>query len=255
MKINVWKDAIHPLRWWICHMTMMITTTTTGACVSSSFPRRLHMNIWKDATRLLATRWLSASRDLELSPAHAGFLNRNCKLVAKIINLITKSKNGVPSRGPRDAPTLWLIRRHESWVMTFMTQGNVIFDILEPNAFRKYSTCWVLQKFEEPCRILKKFVHACVVNVIHAKALPGSVLYFEDWIQAKSESNINIGAQDCSKSEQFEKWLRLIKMDVGVLGKMKVGMMMRMPRWWSDDEAKVMSINFCEVDGGGLGVM
>ena len=107
------------------------------------FPRRLHMNIWKDATRLLATRWLSASRDLELSPAHAGFLNRNCKLVAKIINLITKSKNGVPSRGPRDAPTLWLIRRHESWVMTFMTQGNVIFDILETNAVTKYGTCWV----------------------------------------------------------------------------------------------------------------
>ena len=39
--------------------------------------------------------------------------------------------------------------------------------------FRKYSTCWVLEKSEEPCRILKKF--ECVVNVIHAKVLPGSV--------------------------------------------------------------------------------
>ena len=29
---------------------------------------------------------------------------------------------------------------------------------------------------------------ACVVNVIHAKALPGSVLYIEDWIKVKSES-------------------------------------------------------------------
>ena len=28
---------------------------------------------------------------------------------------------------------------------TFMTHGNVIFYILEPPAFRKYSTCWVLQ--------------------------------------------------------------------------------------------------------------
>ena len=38
--------------------------------------------------------------------------------------------------------------------MTFMTimTLNVIFDILEPHAFRKFSTCWVLQKFEEPCR-------------------------------------------------------------------------------------------------------
>ena len=36
--------------------------------------------------------------------------------------------------------------------MTFMTQGNVIFNILEAAAFRKFSTCWVLQKFEEPCR-------------------------------------------------------------------------------------------------------
>ena len=36
--------------------------------------------------------------------------------------------------------------------MTFMTHGNVIFDILEPPAFRKYSTCWILQKFEESCR-------------------------------------------------------------------------------------------------------
>ena len=44
--------------------------------------------------------------------------------------------------------------------MTFMTVMtlNVIFDILEPLAFIKYSTCWVLQKFEEPCRILKKLV-------------------------------------------------------------------------------------------------
>ena len=29
------------------------------------------------------------------------------------------------------------------------------------------------------CRILKKFVHACVVKVIHTKALPGSVMYVE----------------------------------------------------------------------------
>ena len=49
----------------------------------------------------------------------------------------------------------------------------VMFDIIEPHAFRKYSTCWVLEKSEEPCRILKKFVYACVVNVIHAKVLPG----------------------------------------------------------------------------------
>ena len=35
-------------------------------------------------------------------------------------------------------------------------------------------------KFEEPCKIYKKFVNACMVNVIHAKALPGSVLYIED---------------------------------------------------------------------------
>ena len=27
--------------------------------------------------------------------------------------------------------------------MTFMAQGNVIFDILEPHAFKKNSTCWV----------------------------------------------------------------------------------------------------------------
>ena len=52
-------------------------------------------------------------------------------------------------------------------LMTFMTHWNVIFDILEPLAFRKYITCWVLQKLEKPCRILKKFVHTCVVNVIH----------------------------------------------------------------------------------------
>ena len=30
-----------------------------------------------------------------------------------------------------------------------------------------------------------KFVHACVVNVIHAKVLPGFVLYFEHWIKVK----------------------------------------------------------------------
>ena len=53
----------------------------------------------------------------------------------------------------------------------------VMFDIIEPHEFRKYSTCWVLEKSEEPCRILKKF--ECVVNVIHAKVLPGSVRYIE----------------------------------------------------------------------------
>ena len=56
-------------------------------------------------------------------------------------------------------------------------ETSVMFDIIEPHAFRKYSTCWVLEKSEEPCRILKKF--ECVVNVIHAKVLPGSVRYIE----------------------------------------------------------------------------
>ena len=41
----------------------------------------------------------------------------------------------------------------------------VMFDIHEPNAFWKCSTCWILEKSEEPCRFLKKFVHACIVNV------------------------------------------------------------------------------------------
>ena len=35
---------------------------------------------------------------------------------------------------------------------------------------------------EEPCRILKK-VHAC--DVIHAKVLPGSVLYIEHLMKVK----------------------------------------------------------------------
>ena len=69
------------------------------------------------------------------------------------------------------------IQQHVQYVCK--TYEHVMFDIIEPHAFRKYSTCWVLEKSEEPCRILKKFVHACVVNVIHAKVLPGSVLYIE----------------------------------------------------------------------------
>ena len=66
--------------------------------------------------------------------------------------------------------------------MAFMTYGNVTFDILEPPAFRNYSPCWVLQKFEEPCRISKKLVPSCmvIISVIHAKVLLGSVLYVED---------------------------------------------------------------------------
>ena len=55
----------------------------------------------------------------------------------------------------------------------------VMFDIIEPHEFRKNSTCWVLEKSEEPCRTLKKFVHACVVNVIHANVLNSSVLHIE----------------------------------------------------------------------------
>ena len=35
-------------------------------------------------------------------------------------------------------------------------------NVLELAEFRKYSTDWVLQKFEEPCRLYKKYVN---VNV------------------------------------------------------------------------------------------
>ena len=61
----------------------------------------------------------------------------------------------------------------------------VMFDVIEPHAFRKYSTCWVLQIFWEPCKFFKNFVHACVVNVIQGRALPGTVLYIENWIKVK----------------------------------------------------------------------
>ena len=74
----------------------------------------------------------------------------------------------------------------------------------EPHAFRKYSTCWFLKKSEEPCRILKKFVHACIVNVIHAKVLPGSILYIEHWMKVKVNYEC-ISRKHCSKFEKFEK--------------------------------------------------
>ena len=48
---------------------------------------------------------------------------------------------------------------------SFLKDDNECWDCC--SAFRKYSKCWVLQKFEKPCWILKKFVHTCVVNVIH----------------------------------------------------------------------------------------
>ena len=57
--------------------------------------------------------------------------------------------------------------------------------LMSLNPFRKYSTCWVLQNFWEPCKFLKNFVHACVVNVIQGRALPGTVLYIENWIKVK----------------------------------------------------------------------
>ena len=60
-------------------------------------------------------------------------------------------------------------------LMTLMTHGNVIFDILEPLAFRNISHVGSYRNLKN----LKKFVHACMVNVIHAKALPGFVLYVE----------------------------------------------------------------------------
>ena len=41
--------------------------------------------------------------------------------------------------------------------MTFMTHWNVIFDILEPPAFRKYSTSWILQIFVEISKITRFF--------------------------------------------------------------------------------------------------
>ena len=35
---------------------------------------------------------------------------------------------------------------------------NVIFDILEPHAFQKYSTCWVFEEFEKIGKVAR-YVH------------------------------------------------------------------------------------------------
>ena len=35
-------------------------------------------------------------------------------------------------------------------VVRKMCDAYVMFDIIEPHGFRKYSTCWVLEKSEEP---------------------------------------------------------------------------------------------------------
>ena len=48
----------------------------------------------------------------------------------------------------------------------FMTQENLIFDILQPAAFRKYSTCWIenLKKpvdFEEICACMHGQCNSC----------------------------------------------------------------------------------------------
>ena len=65
-------------------------------------------------------------------------------------------------------------------LMTFITFMTFLTFVTHGNAFRKYITCLVLKKFEESFRILKKLVPACVVNVIHAKTLLGSLLYVKD---------------------------------------------------------------------------
>ena len=46
--------------------------------------------------------------------------------------------------------------------------AHVMFDMIETHEFRKYSTSWVLEKSEEPCRILKKCVHACARCQCHS---------------------------------------------------------------------------------------
>ena len=53
--------------------------------------------------------------------------------------------------------------------MNFVTHGNVIFDILELLHLENIAHVG-------SNRILKKLMLACMVNVIHSKALPGSGL-------------------------------------------------------------------------------
>ena len=62
------------------------------------------------------------------------------------------------------------MQRNVQWVLC--TSAQCAICTMCNMQYRKYCTCWVLQKFEESCKILKKFVHAFVVNVIHAKVLP-----------------------------------------------------------------------------------
>ena len=92
-------------------------------------------------------------------------LKRCARCVQDVCKICARCVQGVRKMWARCAQYVWKMYAY------------VMFDIIEPHEFRKYSTCWVLEKSEEPCRILKKF--ECVVNVIHAKVLPGSVRYIE----------------------------------------------------------------------------
>ena len=110
----------------------------------------------------------------------------------KIVNEqwdINMSQTSRPSRNQKNMNQNWRGKLKQIFTHLMIAEWNdfIAVNILltKNQAFRKYSTCWVLKKSEEPCRILKKFVHACVVNVIHAKVLPGSVLYIEHWMKVK----------------------------------------------------------------------
>ena len=66
-------------------------------------------------------------------------------------------------------------------------------------------------KYIEKCREMQINAKECrkmhLVNVICAKALPGSVLYFEDSIKMKSESEIYILGRIAPNLNNLKKWV------------------------------------------------
>ena len=86
-----------------------------------------------------------------------------CKMCTRCVQDVCK----MCARCVQGVRKMWARCAQYVWKM----YAYVMFDIIEPHEFRKYSTCWVIEKSEEPCRILKKFVHACVFQCNSCKSI------------------------------------------------------------------------------------
>ena len=153
--------------------------------------------------------------------ANPGYLTSNIHYI-KINHSLRNLK--MASTGPWDAPSSCFIMCHvpcPSWpplafmtIMTFMTHGNAIFDILESHAFQKYST---LQHFKYFLFVICVFVYLCILHLIHGNVILDILeshafqKYSTCWVLS-----LSLSLQNLKNLKKLKKWVAAAALRISI---------------------------------------